>query len=81
LRNRNILTDEIVRIVTALKKNANQRLVVGGVRLRDGGVHESQITDGRSHRRRANGSASGAPDEIPSRDDRNAFFVHKIISG
>src|ERR1019366_9114541 len=73
--------DEIVGVVAALEENADKGLGVGrpDVGLRDGGVHEAQVADGRGHGGGADGGARGAADEFTARDGGNIFRLHKLF--
>ena len=56
--------DQVVRVVAALEENADQRLVIGDVGLRHGGVHEAQSRMAAVMASSADSGAGGTADEI-----------------
>src|ERR1051325_3726975 len=71
--------DQVIRVVAAAEKDANQRFVIVDIGLRDSGVHESQVANGRSHRSRPDGGAGSLPDEVASAKGGVGFFFHKNV--
>src|SRR5947209_13219273 len=49
------------------------------IRLRHGGVHETQVTNRRRERRGPDGGARGLADELPPGNDGNLFLFHRLF--
>jgi hypothetical protein len=64
-----------------LQENADERLVICDVGLCNRRVHESQVTDSRSHGGGTDGGARGPADKIAPRQNGKLFVMHKIIFG
>jgi hypothetical protein len=73
---------QVVGVIAARQKNANESLVIVDIALGHGRVHETQIADAGTDGDGADGGAGRLADEFAARsEDGYLFIFHKTISG